>query len=52
MAREPRRLGDVGATAVLHQPGGPDIARELQAFWEAAETRHEVSTKAPLGQPV
>jgi 5,10-methylenetetrahydromethanopterin reductase len=26
-----------GATAVLYQPGGSDIPRELQAFWEAAQ---------------
>lgn len=52
VARELRRLDDAGATAVLYQPGGPDIARELQAFWEAAEMRHEVSAEAPQAQPV
>lgn len=50
VARELRRLEDAGATAVLYQPGGPDIPRELQAFWEAAEMRHDITTAAT--QPV
>jgi 5,10-methylenetetrahydromethanopterin reductase len=52
VARELRRLEDAGATAVLYQPGGPNIERELQAFWEAAEMRHDVAVDAPQAQPV
>ncbi|MEU7813092.1 LLM class flavin-dependent oxidoreductase [Pseudonocardia sp. NPDC049154] len=37
-----RRLEDAGATAVLYQPGGPDIPRELAAFRAAAELRHDL----------
>jgi 5,10-methylenetetrahydromethanopterin reductase len=46
VAQELRRLEDAGATAILYQPGGPDIERELQAFWEAAQMRHDVEVDA------
>jgi 5,10-methylenetetrahydromethanopterin reductase len=42
MARHLRRLEDAGATAILYQPAGPDIPRELAAFHEAAQMRHDV----------
>lgn len=38
-----RQLEDAGAPAVMYQPAGPDIARELRAFREAAESRHDVA---------
>ncbi len=37
-------LENAGATAVLYQPGGSDIARELRSFYEAAQLRHELSS--------
>lgn len=37
-----RRLEDAGASAVLYQPAGPDIPRELEAFLAAAELRHDL----------
>lgn len=53
MARHLRRLEDAGATAILYQPAGPDIARELRAFREAADMRHDVSpAEEPRPQPV
>jgi 5,10-methylenetetrahydromethanopterin reductase len=36
VARRLAQLRDAGATAVLYQPAGPDIPRELEAFAEAA----------------
>ncbi|PZU04290.1 MAG: LLM class flavin-dependent oxidoreductase [Gordonia sp. (in: high G+C Gram-positive bacteria)] len=42
IARHLRRLEDAGATAILYQPAGSDISRELRAFYEAAEMRHDV----------
>jgi 5,10-methylenetetrahydromethanopterin reductase len=36
------RLRDAGATAVLYQPAGPDIPRELAAFAEAAQLLEHV----------
>ncbi|MGK5115343.1 LLM class flavin-dependent oxidoreductase [Geodermatophilus sp. CPCC 205506] len=39
-----RRLEDAGATAVLYQPAGPDIPRELRTFLRAAEMRHDLPT--------
>ena len=35
-----RKLEDAGASAVLYQPAGRDIPRELRAFREAADLRH------------
>lgn len=40
-----QRLEDAGASAVLYQPAGTDIPRELKAFKEAAELRHSLTTK-------
>jgi 5,10-methylenetetrahydromethanopterin reductase len=40
LARELRRLENAGAAAVYYQPAGPDITRELHAFWAAAQLRH------------
>lgn len=37
-----RALENAGAQAVMYQPGGPDIARELEAFLEAAQFRHDL----------
>lgn len=37
-----RQLEEAGATAVLYQPAGPDIPRELRAFYEAAQLRHDL----------
>ena len=37
-----RHLEEAGALAVMYQPGGPDIERELRAFQEAAQLRHEL----------
>lgn len=39
-----KRLEDAGATAVLYQPAGRDIPRELHAFREAAHLRHSITT--------
>ncbi|MFE6925474.1 LLM class flavin-dependent oxidoreductase [Nocardia sp. NPDC057663] len=46
LARHLRRLEDAGATAVLYQPAGSDIPRELAAFKEAADMRYDVSHDA------
>lgn len=43
MARHLKRLEDAGATAIMYQPAGPNIPRELTAFREAADMRHDVS---------
>ena len=52
MARHLRRLEDAGATAILYQPAGSDIPRELRAFKEAAEMRHAITVDTPETQPV
>ena len=47
-----RHLEDAGATGVLYQPAGPDIPRELRAFYEAAQLRHDLpATTADDTQP-
>jgi 5,10-methylenetetrahydromethanopterin reductase len=52
MARHLKRLEEAGATAILYQPAGPDIARELRAFREAADMRHDVpAAEVPSSQP-
>jgi 5,10-methylenetetrahydromethanopterin reductase len=44
-----RRLEDAGATAVLYQPAGPDIPRELRAFYAATQLRHELPATTNTG---
>lgn len=41
-----RYLEASGAAGVLYQPGGPDIERELRAFYEAAQARHDLPAPA------
>jgi 5,10-methylenetetrahydromethanopterin reductase len=45
-----RRLEAAGASGILYQPGGPDIARELRTFHATAKARHELPT--PAFQPI
>lgn len=50
-----RRIEDAGANAVMYQPAGPDIPRELNAFRAAANLRHELpatSQDEPSSQEV
>jgi 5,10-methylenetetrahydromethanopterin reductase len=48
LAEHLHRLEQAGATAIIYQPAGPDIPRELTAFYEAAQMRHEVGcTRLP-----
>lgn len=42
MATRLRALEDAGALGVMYQPGGADIARELHAFYDAAQLRHDL----------
>jgi 5,10-methylenetetrahydromethanopterin reductase len=44
-----RHLDDAGATAVLYEPAGPDIPRELRAFYQAAQLRHDLPTTVGTG---
>ncbi|QKZ17318.1 LLM class flavin-dependent oxidoreductase [Streptomyces chartreusis] len=50
IATQLRRMEEAGATAVFYQPGGPDIPRELRAFREAAELRHQIPA-LPVPEP-
>ncbi|OZC73633.1 LLM class flavin-dependent oxidoreductase [Rhodococcus sp. 06-462-5] len=45
IARTLLRLENAGANAVLYQPAGTDIPRELAAFKEAADLRHTLTAK-------
>lgn len=50
-----RRIEEAGANAVMYQPAGPNIARELNAFRVAAELRHDlpgVNPPVPNSQEV
>lgn len=40
-----------GATAILYQPGGSDIPRELQTFWEAAQIAGFAPTDNTVNSP-
>jgi 5,10-methylenetetrahydromethanopterin reductase len=51
LARHLKRLENAGATAIMYQPAGSDIPRELRAFREAAALRHQVSLDALQPQP-
>jgi 5,10-methylenetetrahydromethanopterin reductase len=51
LARHLKMLENAGATAIMYQPAGSDIPRELRAFHEAAEMRHEISLDAHQPQP-
>ncbi|MDT5168027.1 MAG: 5,10-methylenetetrahydromethanopterin reductase, partial [Mycobacterium sp.] len=51
VARHLKRLENAGATAIMYQPAGSDIPRELRAFHEAAELRHQISLDALQPQP-
>jgi 5,10-methylenetetrahydromethanopterin reductase len=51
LARHLKRLEKAGATAIMYQPAGSDIPRELRAFRAAAALRHEVSLDALQPQP-
>ena len=44
-----RNLEGAGAAAVLYQPAGPDIPRELRAFYRAAQLRHDLPATSPAG---
>jgi 5,10-methylenetetrahydromethanopterin reductase len=46
-----RRFEEAGATSVMYQPAGPDVARELRAFRRAADLRHELTLDA-TPQPI
>ena len=43
VANHLRRLEEAGATAILYQPAGSDIPRELAAFKKAADLRHHLA---------
>ncbi|MFC7501253.1 LLM class flavin-dependent oxidoreductase [Nocardioides sp. GCM10030258] len=51
IAAEMRRLEDLGAGVYVYQPAGPDIERELRAFMEAAELRHDLPRTNAQPQP-
>jgi len=46
-----QRLSDAGANAVLYQPAGPDIPRELTAFREVAEAFRTTTTAVTATVP-
>ncbi|KXX55875.1 LLM class flavin-dependent oxidoreductase [Rhodococcus sp. LB1] len=46
VANHLRRLEEAGATAILYQPAGSDIPRELAAFKKAADLRHHLAGTA------